>query len=515
MARNEFAGDVSRREVLQAAGGFTLLGLLPAVATAEGLESGVHEAVAGGAAQPIFNALPYLQPGAKSSKLVDGQESVVIAWQTNHLAAEFALSYGERGLDSQAAVRSFRVASGHDEDDAKGINYVAELDGLKLGTVYQYKVTMNGRDLLKGHFTTRQPRGKKIRFVSFGDNSFGDMSDRAIAYQAYMARPDFIMNTGDLVYDAGLNNEYARYFFPVYNSEQAGPRTGAPLLRSVPLYTVLANHDLSGHDAHGHPAADFAKFPDSLGYFSNLNMPLNGPDPSHPIPLAGPEGMVADFKQSVGDRYPRQANYSFDYGDVHFLCLDSNVTVDPTDEALQAWIASDLSGTDAIWKVVVFHHPSFNIGHEHYDEQHMRALSPLFEQHGVHLVLQGHEHTYQRTRPLKFAPSDLTAAKAVGSGRRLVPGTFTVDRNFDGKSVTKADGVIYVTTGAGGKHLYDPDQNGAPGSWMHEEDSNADYGAAFVSDRHSLTVLDVDSRSMTVRQIDEWGGEVDWFRVTV
>jgi hypothetical protein len=244
-------------------------------------------------------------------------------------------------------------------------------------------------------------------------------------------------------------------------------------------------------------------------------MPLNGPDPSHPIPLAGPEGMVADFKQSVGDRYPRQANYSFDYGDVHFLCLDSNVTVDPTDEALQAWIASDLSGTDAIWKVVVFHHPSFNIGHEHYDEQHMRALSPLFEQHGVHLVLQGHEHTYQRTRPLKFAPSDLTAAKAVGSGRRLVPGTFTVDRNFDGKSVTKADGVIYVTTGAGGKHLYDPDQNGAPGSWMHEEDSNADYGAAFVSDRHSLTVLDVDSRSMTVRQIDEWGGEVDWFRVTV
>src|SRR5262249_31487698 len=148
--------------------------------------------------------------------------------------------------------------------------------------------------------------------------------------------------------------------------------------------------------------------------------------------------------------------------DAHFLCLDSNVYVDPTDFALQTWIEQDLKATDAAWKFVVYHHPAFNAGDDHYAEQHMRALSPLLERMGVDVVLHGHEHTYQRTRPFRFVPTDLTKAKDTNAKDRMVPGTFTIDRKFDGKSVTKPDGILYIVTGAGGKHLYDPESNNSP-----------------------------------------------------
>jgi 3',5'-cyclic AMP phosphodiesterase CpdA len=208
------------------------------------------------------------------------------------------------------------------------------------------------------------------------------------------------------------------------------------------------------------------------------------------------------------------ANYSFDYADAHFLCLDSNVYVDPTDTALQSWIKSDINSTDAAWKVVVYHHPAFNAGREHYSEQHMRALSPLFEELGVDIVLHGHEHTYQRTRPIRFEPTVMGRAVPGVKKTRLVPGKFTIDRKFDGKSVTKPDGILYIVTGAGGKHLYDPESNANPKNWLHAEDDNADYVMRFISDRHSLSVFDMDHRSLHLTQIDEWGGVIDRCLIT-
>jgi hypothetical protein len=90
----------------------------------------------------------------------------------------------------------------------------------------------------------------------------------------------------------------------------------------------------------------------------------------------GPQERIEAFRVCAGARFPRMANYSFDNGDVHVLCLDSNRYVDPNDAALRAWISSDLEGTDAIWKFVVYHHPAFNVGSEHYEVQHMRVLAP-------------------------------------------------------------------------------------------------------------------------------------------
>ena len=207
-------------------------------------------------------------------------------------------------------------------------------------------------------------------------------------------------------------------------------------------------------------------------------------------------------------------NYSFDYGDGHFLCLDSNVYVDPTDPSWQQWIADDLAETEAPWKFVVYHHPAFNVGLEHYHTQHMRVLSPIFEQHGVTIVFSGHEHNYQRTRPLRFAPAGAGAAARRGHRYRMVPGVFTVDRAFDGRRMTQPSGVIYLTTGAGGNILYDADLTNAPARWLHPEDGNVAYVERLVADRHSFTVVDMRARELVVRQVDELGKEIDRVRIT-
>jgi hypothetical protein len=217
-------------------------------------------------------------------------------------------------------------------------NYVCAFDGLALGTEYHYRVRGNGAVIAEGYFTTRQPRGRRIRFASFGDNAYGSPSEHAIAFHAYQAHPDFIMNTGDNVYENGLDDEYRRYFFPVYNADTASLTTGAPLLRSVPFLTVMANHDINGTEpATGFHCANFDASPDALAYYTNFHLPLNGPAaPASPTYVHGAPARLADFKACAGDRFPRMANYAFDCGDAHFLCLDSNLYLDPTNAALQA-----------------------------------------------------------------------------------------------------------------------------------------------------------------------------------
>lgn len=512
------SSQVSRRDLLQIAGGITFFALAPTMGGSAILRKGAAgepRANFGKGPLPLFTAMPYLQAGSEGSKLVEGQESIVIAWQTNEIRADYKVLYGTKNFDEEADVMVVR-AQGKGKEFEPKLNHTVTLKNLKLNTKYSYRVMMNGEKLLEGYFTTRKGRGTPTRWVSFGDNSFGDISDRAIAFEAYNAKPDFIMNTGDLVYNSGTDGEYARYFWPVYNSDEAGRRIGAPLLRSVPLYTVIANHDVEDKDANKHPVADFKKNPDSLGYYSNLHLPANGPaSPTYPTPIIGPDDAIGLFKTAAGTRFPSQANYSFDYGDAHFLCLDSNVYVDPTDPALQAWIEQDLAGTDALWKFVVYHHPAFNVGMDHYEVQHMRVLSPLLEKHGVNIVFCGHEHNYQRTRPIKFVPKDVTNAKTLNISHRLVPGDFTIDRNFDGVNKTKADGIIYIVTGAGGKHLYDPEQNDKPESWLHAEDNNVDYVVQMTTDRHSLTILELNNRTLKLRQVDEWGAQIDSITVTI
>ena len=496
---------LTRRQFLHSAGGVTFLLLVP---VGRGLFAAPEGA---GDTLPRFTALPYVQPGP-SSRLVEGEEAVVIAWQTEGTPADFALDYGPTQQYGKI-VAPARTERAH-EDGAARFGYAATLSGLPLSRRCFYRLRGGGRTVVEGFFTTRKKRGERTRFVAFGDNAYGDPGEKAVAYHAYQAHPDFIMNTGDNVYERGRDSEYEKFFHPVYNADKPDPAVGAPLLRSVPFYSVIANHDVP-HKGAGHlPAADFDEARDSLAYYTSLHLPRNGPAAPSPTPLLGAAPLLDEFKWAAGNRYPDMANYSFDYGDAHFLCLDSNVYVDPTLPALRRFIEDDLTHTDARWKFVVYHHPAFNVGDNHYAEQHMRVLSPLFEQHGVDFCLHGHEHVYQRTMPLRFQPTDSSHATPDHGAQRLVPGVFTVDRVFDGKAATRPDGILYITTGAGGKELYDPDLDETPTQWLHAEDNNAAYNARFHSSAHSLTVFDVNRSTLTMTQVDETGREIDRIVVT-
>lgn len=508
---NDSLSRLSRRQLLQVAGGITYLAILPDGRVAFAAEPGrIPKPL------PVFKALPYLQPGSAGGPLRDGAEAITLAWETNRVSAQYTVLWGEKGKWTGGPSEPLRTEryNSEKEDGKSAFHYAVPLTGLALNTRYEYQVQMDGKTLATGFFTTRKSRGKKCRFVSFGDNSYGDIHERMIAYQAFKARPDFVMNTGDNAYEDGLGNEYTRYFFPVYNSDIAEIRIGAPLLRSFPFYTVLGNHDYNASDDKG-PFCDFDKDPDSLGYFQCLHLPLNGvAAPTHPIPIRGKEVPLGIFQKAAGDRYPRMANYSFDYADAHFLCLDSNTYVDPNDKKLQEWIAADLAGTDAVWKFVTYHHPAFNAGQNHFRAQHMRVLTPIFEKYGVAVVLSGHEHVYQRSRPLRFTPTDISRASAVGTSNRVVPGNFAVDTKFDGIKNTRPDGILYLITGAAGKYLYNPDMNENPEKWAAPLDGNLNYVARYVCDRHSLTVFDMDATSLTFFQIDQWGNEIDRCRIT-
>ena len=243
------------------------------------------------------------------------------------------------------------------------------------------------------------------RFVVFGDCGAGTPEEKQVAYQAYLASPDYLMITGDIVYARGRVGEYRENFWPIFNCEEASPSAGAPLLRSTLFTAAAGNHDIA--------ARDLSKYPDGLAYFLYWNQPLNGPlavEGSALVPrLEGPEASRDAFLKSAGSSYPRMANFSFDYAGTHWTVLDSNSYVDWTDRDLREWVAGDLAAAKgATWRFVSFHHPGFNSARTHYEDQQMRTLAPVFEAGKVDIVFSGHVHNYQRSFPLRFVagPSD-------------------------------------------------------------------------------------------------------------
>ena len=112
--------------------------------------------------------------------------------------------------------------------------------------------------------------------------------------------------------------------------------------------------------------------------------------------------------------------------------------------------------------------------------------SDLFEKSGVDIVFCGHIHNYQRTYPLRFVASQSANGKAVSSDGH-VAGRWTLDTAYDGVTRTRPDGIIYIVSGAGGARLYGREQHDDAASWQA-------FTARFISNTHSLTVVDVDGR---------------------
>lgn len=443
---------------------------------------------------------PYIQPGnAPDLK----REEKVIIWQTDSVAASFKVEYGLSAAFGQSAtVNAIPLRLG----SLKTILYRATLSDLSFDKSYHYRVSLNGKPIAQSVFTTRSTK-PSTRFVVFGDCGIGNAAQAQIAYRAFLEKPEFIFLTGDLVYSRGQVNEYLRKYFPFFNADNASPERGAPLMRSVPFYPAIGNHDVY--------ASDLATYPDGLAYFYYFDLPLNGPIVQHTVEVKGSPEQVTAFKQATGLRFPNMANYSFDYGNVHIVSLDANPHINPHDPQLIRWIETDLKSSRATWKIVAFHHPGFNSSRVHYNQQWMRVLAPVFEKQGVDLVLNGHVHNYQRSFPLKFKPKRNADGFPLIDTLGRVNGRFNLDNTFNGKTKTRPDGVLYVVSGAGGASLYDTAFSNKPELWKHEPVENwAPFTARLISHVHSFSVIETRPNRLIFRQVDAQGNLLDQFEVT-
>ena len=258
--------------------------------------------------------------------------------------------------------------------------------------------------------------------------------------------------------------------------------------------------------------ANFNQHPDLGAFYVLWSQPLNGPlgaDSKANVPLFyGAGAMMEAMKKAAGERYPRMSNFSFDYGDSHWLMLDANWYMDWSNQALRAWVDQDLRlAVDKRWRFVCFHQPGFTTDIKHADEQRMRLLADLFEKHNVDVVFSGHNHVYERCYPLRFQVTPREDGRPTSPEGR-VDGTFELDHDYDGETVTTKRGVLYLVTGGGGARLYLEAVRRANHAKLPP------YTAEIIDDVHSFTVCDLTNDRLTFRQIGADGSELDRFVIT-
>lgn len=481
---------------------------------------------------------PYVQPGDGTS--LDGTDVRVLTWLTDTEPGNFTVEYQIEGQPTKTArieitainfpkysagpknpasdshrpqppaltleelknsvIQSFASIP---ERDQHYLRYRATLEELPLDSVVSWRVHSDGKEIRKSSVKTRASAKRPIRFAAVGDMASNRPEALAVAYQVDCAKPDFMIALGDIVYPGGRALQYFNHFFPVYNDvNESSPKTGAPLMASVPVYPVIGNHDTEQQKL---PA-----YPDAYSCFHWFSVPKNGPGKGPwNAPLGKDESAASTFMQIAGAEYPAMHFYSFDNGAAHFLVLDANKYSLDALPGVLPWIERDLLSSKQRWKIVCFHQPAFHTSREHYSEQRMRLLEPLFEKAGVDLVLAGHVHNYQRSFPLRFEPNPEGPDK-----RGRVNGKLSLDDNFDGVTRTKPRGIIHVVSGGGGAKLYSVDLAKTVEILKKEHSENYQpLTAKYVPD-HGFTLIDLNADSLKVRQINAEGREVDNFLMT-
>jgi hypothetical protein len=246
------------------------------------------------------------------------------------------------------------------------------VDGLEPGTVYRYSL---GEGSTQGwgpwQFVKTAPdRSTGVSFLYLGDAQTGLERWGRLLSAAHRRHPaiDFIMLAGDLV-DRGNERTNWDHFF----------LRAARVFDQVPVMPCVGNHE-------------YLDVGPRL-YRAFFELPRNGP-------IGLDTGLV----------------YHFEAGDACFAVLDSTLAAyDPVAAKSQAdWLDATLARTRASWKFVMLHHPIYP-SHPWRDLRALReTFVPIFDKHHVDFVLQGHDHAYQRTFPLRgHARSGTTAGGTI------------------------------------------------------------------------------------------------------
>ena len=350
---------------------------------------------------------PYLQSGTSSS--------VIIKWRTGE-ATDSLVRYG-------LAPDSLTLSA---TNSTSTTEHAVQLTGLSADVKYFYSVGSSLALQLAGgdsdHFFVTAPvpgTAKPTRIWVIGDSGTADANARAVrnAFLEFTGPrdPDLWIMLGDNAYYHGTDNEYQRAVFNTYS--QVLPKTV--------LWPTLGNH--------GADTADSTT--ESGPYYDIFSLPRNG--------------------EAGGVASGTEAYYSFDYGNLHFVCLNSETDPSP-DGAMMTWLEADLAANDKEWIIAFWHRPPYSRGSANSDTDSQQiALRqnavPLLERYGVDLVLTGHTHAYERsylvdghyglsdtfTDAMKKNPGD---GSATGDGAYQKPATVGAPHA----------GAVYVVAGTAG-----------------------------------------------------------------
>jgi len=351
---------------------------------------------------------PYLQLGTPTSTIVKWRTSAATAGRVR-----YGLSPGANTWSAQEAKSK--------------TDHKLTLPNLKPSTRYYYSVGTPGAVLAGGTssytFVTGPPIGsvKNTRIWVLGDSGTADANARAVrdAYYAYTGAraTDLWLMLGDNAYPSGTDADYQRAVFDMYPT----------MLRQSVLWPTLGNHD---------------------GYSANSST-LSGPYYSI---FTLPRGAEAGGTASGTEAY-----YSFDYANIHFVCLDSFESNRSTTGAMLTWLRNDLAATRQTWIIAFFHHPPYSKGSHDSDvdrelvEMRQNAL-PILEDAGVDLVLAGHSHSYERSFLIDGhygSSSTFTSAMKQDGGSGRPDGTGAYHK--PSADPAPHEGAVYAVAGSSGK----------------------------------------------------------------
>jgi putative transposon-encoded protein len=396
---------------------------------------------------------PYLQVGTSTA--------ITVRWRTD-AASDSRVVLG-------SAPGSLTLVSGN---GSVVTEHVVTVTGLTPDTRYYYAVgsttaTLAGDDAQ--HFFFTAPAAgtpKATRVWAIGDAGTKNANQRAVrdAYYAFTGSraTDVFLMLGDNAYNTGTDAEYQDAVFGSQNGYAA-------LLRRTCVWPTIGNHDTA-------QAMNWSSIP----YYNMFS-----------LPTAGQAGGMASGTPDY---------YSFDYGNIHFICLDSMRAGDRARTSAQAvWLRADLAATAAKWIIAFWHHPPYSKGsHDSDTETELREMRenflPILEAGGVDLVLSGHSHSYERSFLLNGhygLSGTLTSAmkKDAGNGRLDGTGAYS-------KSPGANRGAVYIVAGSSGQ---------ASGGRLN-------HPAMMVSlNRLGSLVVDVDGERLTARFLRENGVVDDTF----
>jgi 3',5'-cyclic AMP phosphodiesterase CpdA len=356
------------------------------------------------------------------------QTSVHVRWRTD-VPSTSIVQVGTRADSLNQLVTDLSFVTEHD----------VTVSGLSADTKYFYSIGSNlpvvetYKSGTEYFFYTLPVKGteRTTRIWAVGDcgtNTANQLNVRN-NYMRYIGtnHTDLMLLLGDNAYDAGQDNEYQTKFFQVYQDS---------VLRNVVTWPAPGNHDYANTGARQNDH--------NISYYNIFTMPVNG--------------------ESGGVPSGTKAYYSFDYGNIHFLSLDSYgkdsnayFLYDTLGPQVR-WIKQDLAANSQKWTIAFWHHPPFTLG-SHNSETEADLINIRFkfirilERYGVDLVICGHSHVYERSY---FLNGYYTSEAAFNlNTHALTSSTGKYDNTTNSCPYIKNDGqkkgTVYVVSGSAGQ----------------------------------------------------------------